>query len=88
MAAGVRGRPSRRATATISPDRRGPGSSTSTLRANDGQRTALEGIFIGRWGGDAATHFPWGWKASELVAVRAVAIDVDHTRRRQWLRIR
>jgi hypothetical protein len=48
----------------------------------------LEGIFTGRLGGDAERHFPWAWKASELVAVRSVAIDVDHSRRRQWLRIR
>ena len=26
-----------------------------------------------------ANHFPWAWKASELVAVRPVEIDVDHT---------
>jgi len=57
-------------------------------RADDEQRTALEGIFTGRLGGDAETHFPWAWKRSELVAVRPVEIDVDHTRRRQRLRIR
>jgi hypothetical protein len=56
--------------------------------ASDEQRGALEGIFTGRLGGDAANHFPWAWKASELVAVRPVEIDVDHTQRRQWLRIR
>jgi hypothetical protein len=57
-------------------------------RATDEQRTALEGIFAGRLGGDAQAHFPWAWKASELFAVRPVEIEVDHTRRRQWLRIR
>ena len=31
---------------------------------------------------------PWAWKPSTLVAVRAVRIEIDHTRRRQWLRIR
>ena len=56
-------------------------------RASNEQRSALEAIFTGRLGGDALTHFPWAWKDSELVAVRPVAIDVDHTRRRQWLRI-
>jgi hypothetical protein len=56
--------------------------------ASSEQRAALEGIFTGRLGGDAEHHFPWAWKASELVAVREVEIDVDHTRRRQWLRIR
>jgi hypothetical protein len=57
-------------------------------RATDEQRGALEDIFTGRAGGDAKAHFPWTWKDSELVAVRSVAIDVDHTRRRQRLRIR
>jgi hypothetical protein len=28
------------------------------------------------------------WKASELLAVRVAAIDVDHAQRRRWLRIR
>jgi hypothetical protein len=57
-------------------------------RADDEQRSALEGIFTGRLGGDAGSHFPWAWKASELVAVRPVEIDIDHTRTRQRLRIR
>jgi len=57
-------------------------------RANEEQQAALEGIFTGRLEGDALTHFPWAWKPSNLVGVRAVAIEVDHTRRRQWLRIR
>ncbi len=57
-------------------------------RASEEQQAALEAIFTGRLGGDALEHFPWVWKASELVGVRAVAIDLDHTPRRQWLRIR
>jgi hypothetical protein len=52
------------------------------------QRDALEAIYAGRLGGDAVNHFPWAWKASELAAVRPVEIEVEHTRRRQWLRIR
>jgi hypothetical protein len=56
--------------------------------ATEEQQAALEAIFTGRLGGDAQTHFPWAWKDSELLAVRPVAIDVDHTRRRQRLRIR
>ena len=52
------------------------------------QRDALERIYTGSLGGDAETHFPWAWKPSELVAVRPVAIDVEHTRCRQLLRIR
>ena len=51
------------------------------------QRDALEAIYAGRLGGDAQKHFPWAWKASELAAVRPVEIEVEHTRRRQWLRI-
>ena len=56
--------------------------------ATDDQRTALEGVFTGGLGGDAETHFPWVWKASERVAVRPVEIELDHTPRRQLLRIR
>ena len=57
-------------------------------RGSAEQRDALESIFTGRLGGDAERHFPWAWKPGELVAVRPVSIDVDHTRRRQWLRVR
>lgn len=57
-------------------------------RASGEQRGALELIFTGRLGGDAKRHFPWAWKPSELVTVRAAEIDVAHTRRRQLLRIR
>lgn len=56
--------------------------------ASEEQLAALEEIFTGRLGGDAETHFPWAWKESRLLAVRPVAIDVDHTQRRQWLRVR
>lgn len=57
-------------------------------RASEQQRDALESIFTGRLGGDAAEHFPWVWKASNLIAVRPAEIEVDHTRRRQRLRVR
>jgi len=56
--------------------------------ADDAQRRMLEQIFTGALGGDALTHFPWAWKESVQVAVRAAAIDVSHEPRRQWLRIR
>jgi len=56
--------------------------------AAEDQREALEAIYTGRLGGDAQTHFPWAWKPSTLLAVRPVSFDVDHTRRRQRLRIR
>jgi hypothetical protein len=52
------------------------------------QRESIEGIYSGGLGGDAETHFPWAWKASELISVRPVEIEVSHTRRRQLLRIR
>lgn len=70
-----------------------PGSSWTWIlyldeQATEKQRAGLEAIFTGRLGGDAAKHFPWAWKESQLVAVRSAAIEVDHTRRRQWLRIR
>lgn len=57
-------------------------------RADEEQHAALEGIFTGRLDGDAETHFPWAWKASELVGVRRAAIELEHTPRRQLLRIR
>jgi hypothetical protein len=57
-------------------------------RAGEQQQHALEAIFTGRLGGDALEHFPWVWKASHLVAVRKVGIELDHARRRQRLRIR
>jgi len=56
--------------------------------AQEPERDALEAVFTGRLGGDAESHFPWAWKASELVAVRPVEIEVDHIERRQRLRIR
>jgi hypothetical protein len=56
--------------------------------ATEEQRKAIEAIYSGRLGGDAEKHFPWAWKASKLVAVRPVEIEVDHTRRRQLLRVR
>jgi len=57
-------------------------------RAGDEQAAALEAVFSGALGGDALTHFPWAWKESRFLGVRKVAIELDHTRRREWLRIR
>lgn len=57
-------------------------------RASEEQAAALEAIFTGGLGGDALTHFPWAWKESIPLGVRRVAIELDHTRRREWLRIR
>jgi hypothetical protein len=52
------------------------------------QRDALESIYTGRAGGDALKHFPWAWKVSHLVEVRPADIEVDHTPRREFLRVR
>jgi hypothetical protein len=57
-------------------------------RASEEQQEVLEAIFTGELGGDALTHFPWAWKESYRLGVRRVAIELDHTRRRQLLRIR
>jgi hypothetical protein len=56
-------------------------------RGDAGQRRTLEDIFTGRLGGDALLHFPWAWKASNVVGVRPAQIEFDHTTRRQLLRI-
>ncbi len=55
-------------------------------RGNDGQREALEHIFLGRLGGTPELQFPWVWKPSTLLGVRPVAIEVDHTPGRGWFR--
>ena len=52
------------------------------------QQAALEALFSGELGGDALTHFPWAWKPSIRLATRPAAIEVDHTPRRQRLRVR
>jgi hypothetical protein len=48
-------------------------------RGDARQREALEGIFVGRLGGTADKQFPWVWKESDLLGVRAVPIEIDHT---------
>jgi hypothetical protein len=55
-------------------------------RGDEGQRYALANIFLGRWEGDVTDHFPWVWKASNLVAVRPSRIEIDHTPGRGWFR--
>jgi hypothetical protein len=55
-------------------------------RADERQREALEGIFLGRLGGTPESQFPWVWKPSTVLAVRPVAIDLDHTAGRGWFR--
>jgi hypothetical protein len=58
------------------------------VEATSAQRDALEQIFTGALGSDAEASFPWARKASRFAGVRPVSIAVDHTRRREWLKIR
>jgi hypothetical protein len=51
-------------------------------RGDDAQRRALEDVFLGRLGGTPAAQFPWVFKPSEVLAVHASDIDLDHTRGR------
>jgi len=55
-------------------------------RADEGQRGALQSIFTGAWGGDALAHFPWAWKPSRPLGVRAVRLQVEHHAYRRWFR--
>ena len=55
-------------------------------RADPGQRQALEDIFLGRIGGTPEVQFPWVWKPSDLLGVRQVEIEIDHTPGRGWFR--
>ncbi len=55
-------------------------------RGDETQRGALEQIFLGRLGGTPDKQFPWAWKASNLLGVRAVAIEVDHDEGQGWFR--
>ncbi len=55
-------------------------------RADEAQREALEAIFLGRLGGTPERQFPWVWKKSDLLGVRHVAIEIDHTPGRGWYR--
>ena len=54
--------------------------------ADDRQREALTEIFLGRLGGTPTKQFPWAFKPSELLDVRAVPIEIDHTPTRGWFR--
>jgi hypothetical protein len=56
-------------------------------RSDPGQRTALEEIFLGYRGGDIEEHAPWIWKARRVLGVGAATIEIDHSPRRQWLRV-
>ena len=55
-------------------------------RGDERQREALAEIFTGRLGGAPHQQFPWVWKASHLLGVRAVRIEIDHAPSRGWFR--
>jgi hypothetical protein len=55
-------------------------------RGDERQRKALEAIFLGRLGGTPEVQFPWAWKDSNLIGVRHVAIEIDHSPGRGWFR--
>ena len=55
-------------------------------RGDERQRAAFEAIFSGRLGGTAVAHFPWAFKPSRPLGVRAVPIEVEHVSRRSWFR--
>jgi hypothetical protein len=56
-------------------------------RADERQREALEAIFLGRLGGTPLKQFPWAFKPSHLLGVRAAPIEIDHTPGRGWFRV-
>jgi hypothetical protein len=55
-------------------------------RGDERQREALEAIFLGTLGGTPLKQFPWAWKESELLGVRAVPIEIEHVPGRGWFR--
>ena len=57
-------------------------------RATEEQQRALEEIWTGRAQGGQVEHFPWARKASNLVAVKPARIEIDHTPRRGWFRVK
>jgi len=57
-------------------------------RGTPQQHTALEEIWTGRVAGEQLEHFPWAWKPSHLLGVKPAQIEVDHTSRRSWFRVK
>jgi hypothetical protein len=55
-------------------------------RGDERQREALTQIYLGRLGGTPLKQFPWAFKDSDLLGVRTISIEVDHTRGRGWFR--
>jgi hypothetical protein len=55
-------------------------------RGDGSQRDALTRIFTGGLGGTPGEQFPWVFKPSDLLDVRAAQIEIDHTPGRGWFR--
>jgi hypothetical protein len=55
-------------------------------RADPTQHESLRTIFTGERGGTPLEHFPWAWKASDLLGVVAASVEIDHTPRKGWFR--
>ena len=55
-------------------------------RGDERQREALTEIYLGRVGGTPQKQFPWAFKPSEVLGVRTVPIEIDHTPGRGWVR--
>jgi hypothetical protein len=55
-------------------------------RGDEAQREALTEIFLGRLGGTPLKQFPWAFKSSNPLGVRAVPIEIDHAPGRGWFR--
>src|SRR4051812_50110160 len=47
-------------------------------RSDERQRAALAAILTGAWGGTPIVQFPWAFKPSRQLGVRAVPIAVEH----------
>jgi len=57
-------------------------------RGSAEQHRALQEIWTGRVAGEQLEHFPWAWKASNLLGVKPAQIEVDHTPHRGWFRVK
>ena len=55
-------------------------------RGDERQRQAIADILTGRLGGTPMKQFPWAFKASSLLGVEALDIEIDHRPGRGWFR--
>jgi len=55
-------------------------------RGDERQREALSEIFLGNLGGTPLKQFPWAFKPSNPLGVRAVPIEIEHLPGRGWFR--